>query len=363
MAPSNSRTIPTPDSIDAKWLTDQLRRAGHARVDVRDFKRTQIGTGQIGKCVRFELELTGADESVPESVVGKFPSDDEVSRATGVALRNYYREVSFYRELAPKLTIRTPRCYFADIIDEGPEFALLLEDLSPAQQGDQLGGCSADVARASVLELIGLQAPTWCDASLQRFDWLTAPSGGPIADMMGLYAQLLPGFLDRYGGQLQKDQIAIISKVATSPKCPLYAALDTPFCLEHVDYRLDNMLIDSRTTPPRVTVVDWQSVKIGKPLNDVAYFLGAGLPPEVRREAEQEIVRDYHRTLLAAGVTDFDWNACWLAYRRGSFAGFGVTVIASMIVQQTTRGDQMFVTMAQRHSRHALDLGAEEFLI
>ena len=33
-----------------------------------------------------------------------------------------------------------------------------------------------------------------------------------------------------------------------------------------------------------------------------------------------------------------------------------------MIVQQTERGDAMFTVMAQRHSRHALDLGAEEFL-
>jgi hypothetical protein len=39
-----------------------------------------------------------------------------------------------------------------------------------------------------------------------------------------------------------------------------------------------------------------------------------------------------------------------------------VTVIASMMVQQTERGDEMFITMARRHSRHTLDLGAEEFL-
>jgi len=40
-----------------------------------------------------------------------------------------------------------------------------------------------------------------------------------------------------------------------------------------------------------------------------------------------------------------------------------VTVIASMLVQETERGNQMFTVMAQRHSRHALDLGAAEFLI
>ena len=45
------------------------------------------------------------------------------------------------------------------------------------------------------------------------------------------------------------------------------------------DYRLDNMLIDGSQSPPKVTVVDWQSLRLGPPMNDVAYFLGAGLLP------------------------------------------------------------------------------------
>ncbi|NJN51081.1 MAG: phosphotransferase [Gammaproteobacteria bacterium] len=351
--------MPTPESITPDWLTEQLRRAGHTAT-VKSFTRTSVGTGQIGKCIRFELELIGDD--APRSLIGKFASDDAISRATGVQLRNYYREVSFYRELAPKVSISLPRCYYADILDEGPDFVLILEDLRPARQGDQLAGCSPAVARSSVLELVGLQAPTWCDQTLRRFDWLGEPPVSPTLSLMNTYAQLLPAFIDRYGHRLADDERRIITRVATSPQCPLYAPPAEIFCLEHVDYRLDNMLIDERTSPPRVSVVDWQSVKIGKPLNDVAYFLGAGLLPEVRREVEAGIVRDYHAALQAAGVSGLTWDRCWLDYRRGSFAGFGVTVIASMIVQQTPRGDDMFVTMARRHSRHALDVGAEQFL-
>ena len=46
----------------------------------------------------------------------------------------------------------------------------------------------------------------------------------------------------------------------------------------------------------------------------------------------------------------------------GAFAGFVVTVVASMIVERTARGDEMFVAMARRHARHALDLGAADLL-
>lgn len=352
--------IPTPDSISAGWLTERLRAGGHPDAQVRDFTRTRIGTGQIGQCVRFELDLTSADPATPRSLVGKFPSDDPVSQAAGVQLRNYYREVCFYRELADRVRISIPRCYYADIVDEGPCFALLLEDMRPAVQGDQLAGCSEDVARAAVLELVGLQAPTWCDASLERYDWLVG-SGDP-EQARALYGQMLPGFLGRYGHRLAPDEAAILSRVADSPGCPLFVPPGQPFCLEHIDYRLDNMLIDGTRVPPQVTVVDWQSVNLGKPLNDVAYFLGAGMLPEQRRLWEEEIVGAYHGALLAEGIDDFSWDRCWDDYRRGVFAGFGVTVIASMLVQQTARGDEMFVTMARRHSRHALDLGAEEFL-
>jgi hypothetical protein len=108
--------------------------------------------------------------------------------------------------------------------------------------------------------------------------------------------------------------------------------------------------------------VDWQSLVIGSPLSDVAYFLGASLLPEVRRPVERELVRAYHDALLTEGVRDYAFDQCWQDYRRGAFAGFAVTVVASVLVQETARGNAMFIAMAQRHARHALDLGSAEFL-
>ncbi len=353
--------IPTAESITASWLTQRLHEAGHRSVSVRDFTRTQIGTGQIGKCIRFGLDLHGEDATAPRSLVGKFPSDDPLSRATGVALKNYIKEVSFYRGMQSKLSISTPRCYYADIDGEGPHFALLLEDLSPARQGDQLAGCSAEVARAAVLELVGLHAPSWCDASWLGIDWLGQPDRVGADAMRALYRQHLPAFLDRYGARLDPDERAIIEAVGRSSGAP-FQTLQSPFSLIHIDYRLDNLLIDERARPPKISVVDWQSITLGSPLGDVAYFLGAGLVPEERRRAEADIVRAYHSALAAAGIGGYPWDRCWDDYRRGAFAGFSVTVIASMIVQQTPRGDEMFTTMARRHSRHAIDVGAREFL-
>ncbi|HYC01225.1 MAG TPA: phosphotransferase [Candidatus Limnocylindrales bacterium] len=353
--------IPTPETITPRWLTERLREAGHTRATVADVTATRIGTGQIGKCIRFTMEVSGGDASTPRSLVGKFPSDDPTSRATGVALRNFRKEVCFYRHLQPRLKISTPRCYFAAIDGDGPDFLLLLEDLAPAKQGDQLAGTSIPIARTAVAELVGLHAPTWCDASLRGLEWLGEPAADSIEMVRGMYAAQLPGFLERYRGQLEPDEARIIAQVAES-KGPPFQPLQDVYSVVHVDYRLDNLLIDGTRTPVRVSVVDWQTVTLGSPLSDVAYFLGAGLDPGDRRRAERDIVRVYHEGLLAAGVRGYDFERCWDDYRRGVFAGFVVTVIAAMIVQRTERGDRMFLSMARRHSRHALDLGAQDLL-
>jgi hypothetical protein len=352
--------IPTEDSINPQWFNDCFTAAGLTG-SVHGFEAARVGTGQIGKCVRYVFDFDDQG-NLPLSVIGKYPSDDESSRQTGVALHNFLREVRFYQELQSRVTIRTPRCYFAEILNEGPEFFLLLEDLTPAEQGDQLAGCSPEVAKAALRELVGLQAPAWCDESLHELKWLRDADKVNEMDTMALYRQTLPGFVERYGPHLQGDEIDIIKRVGEAQHTPLNADFPEVFSLVHVDYRLDNLMIKQQDSGLSVAAVDWQSITLGAPMNDVAYFIGAGLEPEVRQPVEEDLVRGYHQGLMSAGVVDYSWEDCWLGYRRGAFAGFAVTVVASMLVQRTDRGDTMFTTMARRHARHAIDLNAGEFL-
>jgi hypothetical protein len=90
--------------------------------------------------------------------------------------------------------------------------------------------------------------------------------------------------------------------------------------------------------------------------------LGAGLVEEDRRAHERELLREYYQALTAAGIESYSWEQCWSHYRRFTLAGFLMAVAASMLVEQTPRGDEMFMTMARRHGAHILDLEAEDVL-
>jgi len=172
--------IRRPGAVDAAWLTAVLQQGGVDAV-VKSFTAKGVGTGQIGDSVRFKLDYARRGDDAPASLVGKFPAAGEQSRATGVALGNYIREVRFYQQLAPTALIHTPRCYFTDVDEATSEFVLMMEDLAPAEQGDQLAGVSLDQARLAVVEAAKLHASHWGDESLDDLPWVSGSKAAPAS--------------------------------------------------------------------------------------------------------------------------------------------------------------------------------------
>ena len=354
-------TIYRPDQETPEFLSEILQTAGHSLANVESFQSQPIGTGQMGKCLRYRLEYTQPDPSYPSSLIGKFASDDEGSKETAILTLSYLREVGFYQEGSKNLSIPIPKCYYAAIEDANVEHLILLEDLAPAQQGDQIVGCTPDLARTAILQLIGLHGPTWCDESLKTATWLAREDMNFLRHQGRLlYQHLLPGFIDRFSDAVTKRDIELFELLGASVDFPPLSPDHPVFCLTHQDYRLDNFLIDTQVNPVTITVVDWEIASINQPLTDVAYFLGSCLLPDVREQYETEIVKAYHSALLDYGITNFNWDDCWREYRRASFYGFLVTIVAGMMVQQTERGDRMLSTMIRRYVQQAHHLQARE---
>ena len=322
-----------------------------------------LPTQQIAIATLDTLEAAVAvmDLDAPATIVAKLPSSNETSRATGMAMRTYEVEVRYYQELAPHLPVRAPRCHHAEIDVETGDFVLLLEDLAPAVQGDQVAGCTIDQARLVLAEAARLHAPLWGSPALDDLDWAVRWSPESQDLMQAMLTMLWPNFVERYGADLDDDVVEMGGRFVARLRS-YYEHRPEPHTVTHNDFRLDNLLFGTAEGGPPVAVVDWQTVGVGPALSDVSYFLGAGLSVEDRRAHEEELVRGYHEALVAAGVTGYDADRCWADYRAFAFAGFHMAVLASMIVERTDRGDAMFLAMAGRHGRLVLDLNAEEFL-
>ncbi|MDJ0767767.1 MAG: phosphotransferase [Ilumatobacter sp.] len=365
-----SEPIRAATDIDAAWLTEALHAAGVGLgAEIVAVGSRSIGTGQVGENVRFDLAWSdgdaGDDADRPASVVGKFPSPSEVSRSTAVDIGTYQREVGFYRDLQQDVTIRTPQALHVGWEPATHDFVLLMEDVAPAEPGDQLGGCSVDEAVLAVDEAVGLHAPTWGRVEeYRRLGWLGFPGADRTAFLTAMLQGTYPGFAERFSGRLTSDDVdlgaALIERYGRlTDRIVEWAASHAAWCVTHGDYRLDNMLFGGgdggHGGDSRVTIVDWQTVTVGTGPADVAYFCGAGLLPDQRAAAERDLVGRYAAGLRSAGVSIAD-DDVWEGYVLGSASGYLMAVLASQVVEQTERGDEMFAVMAERHAAQMCDL-------
>lgn len=352
------------NGIDAERLGRLLQIDGAAAPTDRvvSIDAAIIGTGQVGENIRCRLtwesgSSSSSDAERPDSVVVKVPSSSEVSRAAAAATGSYVREVGFYRDIRPLVTIRTPHPHHVSEDRDRNQFLLVMEDIAPAAAGDQLAGCSAEDAASAVEAIAGLHGPTWGRVDLAELDWITEPGPQRVADLTALFGAVYPGFVDRFTGALTADELdagAFIHERFES----IIGTRPLGLCLTHGDFRLDNVLFATGAGAPPITTVDWQTVALGSGPTDVAYFLSAAVDPETRRRIEHDVVARYHERLGAHGV-GVGADEVWEAYRLGSAAGYIMAVIASQIVTQTERGDAMFVAMARGSAHQLLDVDLE----
>lgn len=351
-----------PEQVTAPWLTDVLRHAGalgRGAVVACDYE--VVGTGQMADSFRLSLRYDTDVPGAPSSVVGKFTAADDTSRSTGIAMRTSEVEVRFYQQVVSTVGVRTPRCYHADVEPSTAEFVLILEDMAPARAGDQLAGCSVDDAALALTELAALHAPRWADPALERLEWLHRKTDESNDVGASLLPVLFDGFAARYGEVLEESVLDVGRRLM--PDIGAYLRRQPrPWTVQHADYRLDNLLFGTAAGGVPLAVVDWQTVTLGPGVADVSYFLGAGPSVEDRRRHEERLVREYHRALVAGGVGDYPFDECFSDYRRYAYAGYLMAVGASMMVERTARGDEMFLTMARRHAAQIIDLESHDLI-
>ncbi len=350
--------ITDPELITPEWLTEALKISGllPAKGRVTSAEWENIGTGKMGDNARFHLSYDG-NYKAPCTLIAKLPAADETARSIAGGMGAYRKEVMFYKELAGLSSIRTADIYLALIDASGSDFILLMEDLAPAQPGNQLVSETMEHAKQALSEAARLHAAFFGKDELLASDYITHTDADGAAMGQELLEQSWPGFVERFGHGLSAECIALGEQyVANHSKWVTH--YKGPKTLVHGDFRAENMLFSESG---RTTTVDWQTLTESCCMADVAYFIAGSLDSDSRRAHEQDLLEYYRKCLNSEGVT-LTQGECWQLYREFSLQGLLITILGAMFSQAEERSDQMFLVMIQRHLQHAVDMNAAEFL-
>jgi len=345
-------SFPTsPGAMTADWLGAVLGQPGK----LKGFTAAKVGTGQM--CDSYRLTLDWADGAdAPATVIAKCPSHDEASRNIAKLTGTYVKEVSWYRELAGASGVPAPRCHFQAIADDEVDFILILSDLAPARQGDQLAGLGLAALAPCIEAAAKLHAHLWDDPQLTRLAWLARDNGDLVR---ALFPGLYLGFRERYATRLAAEILDVGAGIVA--RLDAYLTREPAArTLVHGDLRIDNILFapDGNAS----WLVDWQTLGRGSGAADLAYLVGTSIADPFERAAADRPAFDHWLAALCGHGVDPDPTALWDDYRVGALSGYFMAVFASMNVERTARGDEMFAVMAERPARQALALGSLDLL-
>jgi len=316
------------DEITAEWLSGALsRRQPGVQVSSVRMGEPVHGTGTN---VKLSLEYDRPPEDgpgLPDSMWLKagFEPHFESLAISGL----YQNEALFYDQLAPRVAISVPRCFYAGADRVSRQGVIVLEDLAAAGAdfGRATRPLTADGAAVVLEALAGFHASTWGCTWMSRLDFVTPgiPTAGPGA------SYFLEHTPDVFRTWIRERPDANTPESVNDPERIVRAfwalaeiSCREPACLIHSDAHLDNVYFLPDGTPG---YLDWGSPRVSSWAWDVNYFLVSALEIEECRRCEQDLLRHYLDRLRSHDVDSPGFDEAWLAYRQWNAYGLFVKIV------------------------------------
>jgi len=175
----------------------------------------------------------------------------------------FAREVRFYREVAPELDLRVPRCFRAEINADGSTL-LELEDLSSWREG-------ADLEQAAAL-LARLHA-RWAENAAETWPWVVREDASDLVE--ALFDKTWPSLRARRDLTERARRLgdSLLGRVVEAERDAEQAG---PPTLTHGDASFNNM----RTSPTgEIALLDWEDFGLGPGTSDLAWLLISSADP------------------------------------------------------------------------------------
>lgn len=312
-----------PEDLTTSWARGVVvAHAPGARVS-----RVELEAVDVGTTTRVRLRVEhDAGPGVPRRWFVKLPSRLWKAQAITALPRLPQTEVRFYNELAHGLPVDRPALLGATS-RFGRGFTLVLGDVTEGGATAGRPGDAIDVEQAGhVVDLLArLHAKHWEDPALDRqLAWLAGPVRR-LEDGLGtaLAVPLMRRGLARAGAAVPERLHAPALRYARGRRQAMQVLAAGPRTLVHHDCHAGNLF----WRDGRPGLLDWQLVRTGEGVGDVAYLLATALTPEGRRAAERDLVRRYGEGLAAAGVAAGDPARLFERYRAHLTYAFEAMVV------------------------------------
>lgn len=294
--------LPFPRDVNAlaeqkDWCINELKKNGVLPADavIDDYKVTPLNQTIIFRSNAGVLEIKYSSGGVQQSLkcFAKFaPTMGTVWNKTIFNLQlNHIKEGNFNNYFAKVDDIPAPKVYCSVISANTGHLCLITEHMSDCME---------------YLETVYEVFPQHhLDLALEGMATLHARYWMGIVDNTNTGNDRM-----KYVLPIEDSTVYLMdSIVASSWSIAARKILEKSWCLMneqqtvvHGDARIGNMMFPSSAGKGRFVLIDWQAVRKGTGVYDLAYFLILSLHSEHRKQVEQQSIDTYYRHLVAKGV-------------------------------------------------------------
>ena len=314
-----------PRDLTVAWAQQVVdRHHSHVVVDKVDIVAVNVGT-TTRVCIAVEHDGSNA---LPKRWFVKLPSLAWRARMITALPRLLHTEVRFYNEVARFIPLSLPVCLAAQS-RLGYGSTLVLADVAQFDDFPSIASDMLTPAQAALVvgQLACSHARFWNNEHLgSYYRWL----GGPVRRLEDALGSALAVPLMKRGLRLAGTAIPLALhapaiRYAMGRRAVMRFFADAPKTLVHHDCHPGNLFWNKSQS--KVGFLDWQLVRIGEGISDVAYFLATALSPEMRRLHEVDLLSGYAQTLADNGVLGVDADYLLQRYRAHLVYAFEAMVV------------------------------------
>lgn len=320
------------DQATPEWLTGVLQKKGF--LPQGKVARVQQKSPQpLITSLITHLELSYSDDAPPSAPTRLFLKVAKPDLDPQISSRLGKNEVEFYN--ATVALIPNPpvvRCYDAVYLPETGQWHVLLEDVSDTHFQTEWPLPPSQTYCEQVMECLAKFHAFWWEHPHLGHGIGELPTEMSFREIVRVIEKMVVGFVDFLGDRLSPERRKLYEKVLASlPHVwERYwrerVATGKGLTLIHGDAHLWSFMYPHNPDTHTIRIIDWQSWRIRRGTDDLAYMIALHWYPERRHALERDLIRRYHTELLQQGVKNYDWDECWYNYRLSAMGNLFIPV-------------------------------------